>query len=115
MIFFRNSLAHRFSPHLIAKFDIFKKIASPINSKTSTDGVSTDDDYTRTRLALGLQIGWKKVSDSGFIFEFDFGGGRALVDNIKFDSDRTTLTEDDVPSLNIDALIRIAIGYRISK
>jgi len=29
-----------------------------INSSTSTDGVSTDDDYTRTRLALGLNCYW---------------------------------------------------------
>lgn len=84
-----------------------------ITSKVEEDGSATDDNYTRTRVALGLQIGWKKVSESGFIFEFDLGGGRALVDNIKFDSSSAGITEDDVPSLNIDALIRIAIGYRI--
>lgn len=108
---------HYFNPDKGAdKFGvgIYSKFKN-INSKTSIDGVADDDNYTRTRLALGLQIGWKKVSDSGFIFEFDLGAGRALVDNIKFDSETAGISEDDVPSLNIDALIRIAIGYRFSK
>ena len=72
------------------------------NIKSSFDGenVSSNDDYTRTKLALGLQIGWKRVSESGFIFELDLGGGRALVNNIKFDSESAGITEDDTPIMS---------------
>ena len=105
---------HYFNPNLGGdKFGvgIYSRFRNFGNSLS--DGGDTDD-YTRTRLALGLQIGWKRVSESGFIFEFDFGGGRALVDNTKFDNASiSSITEDDIPSLTVDLLVRIAIGYRI--
>ena len=106
---------HYFNPNLGGdKFGvgIYSRFRN-INTRTSTEGGSANDDYTRTKLALGLQIGWKRVSESGFIFEIDLGGGRALINNIKFDSDTADITEDDVPTFDIDLLFRIAIGYRI--
>ncbi|MFK7980390.1 MAG: DUF3575 domain-containing protein [Saprospiraceae bacterium] len=106
---------HYFNPDLGAdKFGIGVYTRFRNFGNSLFDGGNTDD-YTRTRLALGFQIGWKRVSESGFIFEFDLGAGRALVDNIKFDNANSSINEDDVPSLNIDGLLRIAIGYRISK
>ncbi len=85
-----------------------------INSSFDGEGVNNNDDFTRTKLALGLQVGWKRVSESGFIFELDLGGGRALVNNIKFDSDSPGITQDDIPTFDVDVLVRIAIGYRLS-
>lgn len=105
---------HYFNPDLGAdKFGIGIYTRYRNFSNTLSDG-NSNNDYTRNRFALGFQIGWKKVSESGFIFEFDFGAGRAFVDNTKFDNETSSsITADDIPSLNIDGLIRLAIGYRI--
>ncbi len=106
---------HYFNPNLGAdKFGIGVYTRYRNFGNSLTDGGNADD-YNRTKFAVGFQVGWKKVSDSGFIFEFDMGGGRAFVDTVKFDNENSSIDRDDVPLLNFDALIRLAIGYRISK
>jgi len=106
---------HYFNPNLGAdKFGVgiysrFRNFSNSISEGNNTD------DYSRTRLAFGFQIGWKRVSQSGFIFEIDLGAGRALVDSISFDdAANASISENDIPSLSVDGLFRIAIGYRIN-
>lgn len=83
-----------------------------LNNKVS-NSVTDRDNYTRTRLATGLQLTWKWVGDNGVLFELDLGGGRTFVNNISFDNEEsTTISIDDVPTLNIDLLLRLAVGYR---
>lgn len=82
------------------------------NSET-TDASITDNNYSRTRFAVGMLITWKWVGDNGISFGLDLGGGRAFVENIEFNNpETTTITEDDVPALAIDAVMRLSIGYR---
>lgn len=86
--------------------------AKNINSKVN-NGSDNSNNYTRNRFAVGFMCGWKWVSTSNIVFEIDLGAGRAFVNKIEFDdSDASTLNIDDIPALNIDALIRFAVGYR---
>lgn len=86
--------------------------AKNINSKVDGGGDSANN-YTRNRFAVGLMCGWKWVSDNNIIFEIDLGAGRAFVDKIEYDDpDSSTLNIDDIPALDVDILIRFAVGYR---
>jgi len=86
----------------------FKNINSTVDG-----GADNSNNYTRNRFAVGLFCGWKWVSDNNIIFEIDLGAGRAFVDNIEFDDpDTNSLNIADIPALDIDVLIRFAVGYR---
>jgi len=83
------------------------------NIRSKVDVGESANNYTRNRFALGFMVGWKWVSDSNIVFEIDLGAGRAFVNKIKYDDpDASTLNIDDIPSLNIDVLVRFAVGYR---
>ncbi len=70
----------------------------------------SNDEFIRTRVAAGLAVGYKVVSQSGIVFEVGVGGGRAFTDTVK---NRDTDEEFAFTDLtNIDLLARLALGYR---
>lgn len=72
-----------------------------------------NDNYTRQAFGVGLLIGVKAVGESGFLFETDLGLGRNFVNKLEFvDEDASTLDLTDIPFVNLNFLLRVAIGYR---
>ncbi|MEL6924212.1 MAG: DUF3575 domain-containing protein, partial [Bacteroidota bacterium] len=63
-------------------------------SYTVEDSGSNISDYSQTRLGIGFGIGYKVVSDGGFVFDIGFGAGRALSDNTTFSGDGDQVTVD---------------------
>lgn len=75
------------------------------NTGTWKQDGSNDDGFSNTRLALGLLVGQKWVSQGGFVFELGAGVGRAILNDIG--------DEDfDILLFDVDFLLRLAVGYR---
>lgn len=71
------------------------------------------NNFTRTVFAGGFMITQKWVNSSNVVFGIDFGVGRAFVKRFKFDDEEnSTVNVDDIPLLNIDLILRFAVGYR---
>jgi len=73
-------------------------------------GLGYDPSYKTAGFAAGLLAGFKWVSDKGVMFEIGAGVGRVF--------GQTTTLEDDnnieeIPSLALDGVWTLAVGYRI--
>jgi len=85
---------------------------SSVNQTVDSDGTGGQD-WSNTRLSLGVGLGYKWVADNGLVFELAVGGGRALVNNYDFDTEDSTF-EDALEGLSaIDIYGRLSIGYRL--
>ena len=92
----------------IGLYTRFRNISN--NAKLAEEEVNN---FERSLIAGGLMITQKWVSQSGVIFEIDFGAGRAFKNDITFDDNTNSeISLDDIPGLNIDVILRFAIGYR---
>ncbi|MEK7256824.1 MAG: hypothetical protein AAB316_18870, partial [Bacteroidota bacterium] len=78
-------------------------------SFTITDETSTYAEYDKTRFGLGIGLGYKVASEKGFIFDFGFGVGRAIVDETKFSAEGEQV-EASWSSAMIIA--KVGLGYR---
>jgi hypothetical protein len=77
------------------------------------DSEDNSSNFSRTLFATGLLISQKWLSQSGVVFEIDFGAGRAIVNDITFDDEANSeVSLDEIPGLNIDLILRFAVGYR---
>lgn len=87
------------------RFKNLKREASSEEHKLNT--------YKRTKLGVGVVIGWKWVTKNNIVMELDLGGGRNFVNKTSFEyPDETGLEESDLPGLKLDLMTRFAIGYR---
>lgn len=66
-------------------------------------------DYANTRFGLGFGIGYKIVSDGGFVFDIGLGAGKAFVDNTTY-NDGAENEDIDLPNLMIQG--KLGVGYR---
>ena len=70
--------------------------------------------YRQSRLGLGVGAGYKVASEKGFIFDINFGVGRALTDSLTYeDSDGGQQVELDWPDIMFMA--KLGVGYRFNK
>lgn len=86
------------------------------STNQTVDGeTTTGQDWSNTRLALGIGVGYKWVADNGLVFELAVGGGRALVNNYDFDTEDEFFEQalEDLPP--IDIFGRLSIGYRLGR
>lgn len=67
--------------------------------------------WKNTRLAIGANIGYKVVADSGFIFDVGFGVGRAFLNNYEGDG-IVDFSEEVLEAIDIDLIGRLAVGWR---
>ncbi len=82
-----------------------------VNRDYKVDDNSTDyANYTATRFGIGFGVGYKAVSAKGFVFDLNFGVGRAIASNVKYDDSNGTQFEEDWINLMFDG--KLAIGYR---
>jgi hypothetical protein len=71
---------------------------------------TNNDEYSNTRLAVGFNLGYKIVTEGGFLFDIGFGLGRAFINEYTVESGSFDL--DDIPLFNIDLVGILAVGYR---
>ena len=74
------------------------------------------DDFTQTRLAAGLGVGYKFVFDNGLILEVGGGPGYALINEFDFEGEEVDLIEVDGPLralVNLDVYGRVSLGFRL--
>ncbi len=73
-------------------------------------GLNYDPSYKTSSFVAGLLVGFKWVSQKGVMFEIGTGFGRAF-------GEKTTLADADnieeIPSLKLDGVWTLAVGYRI--
>lgn len=74
------------------------------------DDASGFADYSSNRMGIGFGLGYKVVSNGGFVFDIGFGAGRALVDNNKYSDSNGARESVDWPSVMVQG--KLGIGYR---
>lgn len=78
--------------------------------KGDNENIPDEVNYTRNQLGLGVGLGFKVVSQKGFVFDIGTGIGRAV-----YHKDKLNVSEQDykIPSL-IKAMgyFKIGLGYR---
>jgi hypothetical protein len=67
--------------------------------------------WSNTRFAIGANLGYKVVADSGFVFDIGFGIGRAFVNNYEAE-ELNDFSEDLLELFDIDFIGRLAVGWR---
>ncbi len=67
-------------------------------------------DYSQTRVGGGFGIGYKVVSDGGFVFDIGFGAGRAFIDNTSFEDGSGDQFTVDWPDIMFAG--KLGVGYR---
>lgn len=96
----------------------YTRFSSTKNKVEENDGSSSGgfaEEYTRTRLSLGVLVGHKWVADNGLVFEIAVGGGRALLNNFDYE-DGDDAFEDSLNALTqFDAYGRLSLGYRLGR
>lgn len=80
--------------------------------KFASGSAKADDveGWSNTRLAGGINGGYKVVTAGNFIFDIGLGVGRAFVNN--YDGSLTGFNEDLLEAIDIDFIGTLAIGYR---
>ena len=77
--------------------------------------------FKRNRFALGMLLGYKWVSEQGILVDINFGLGRALSTNYKFESEDLDeagqsavigLFEGIDKLIKVDVVTTLAVGYR---
>ncbi len=76
------------------------------NFKSDTSNAN----FTRNRLSLGLSLGYKWVSRNNVVFEIGAGVGRKLFS--KYSNESGTVDVSKIPLLNLDGYFKFAVGYR---
>ena len=71
---------------------------------------SSNANFTRNRLSLGLSLGYKWVSRNNVVFEIGAGVGRKLFS--KYSNESGTVDISKIPLLNLDGYFKFAVGYR---
>jgi len=97
-----NNGADKFYVGAFAKF---------VTRSYSIDGDNSNNyaEYSNTRFGVGFGLGYKIVSNGGFVFDINFGAGRAFVDKNKF-SDGDESVSIELPGLMVTG--KLGIGYR---
>lgn len=78
-----------------------------INRSYNFDDTITGTDYKVTRLGIGFGLGYKIVSEGGFVFDINIGFGRALLNNNNADDGTTVFDWSEFMSLG-----KFGFGYR---
>ena len=78
-------------------------------SLKAEDNDNTYADARQTRVGLGFGIGYKAVSDGGFVFDVGFGVGRTFVNSIDYIGDGI---QEDINQPPIMVVGKLGIGYR---
>ena len=72
-----------------------------------------DQNFQRTKIALGFLVSQKWVSDNNLVFGLDAGLGRTITNRYSYDNeDQSSVDLASLPFLNIDGIFRISVGYR---
>ena len=82
-----------------------------VNRDTDYLDNTTVSDYSQSRIGAGVLFGTKRASEGGFIFDFNFGVGKAFIDD-------TTLSGGDGSAVVVDwpdimFIGKLSIGYRL--
>jgi len=75
-----------------------------------SEEIEEDIEASQKRLALGIQAGFKTVSENNLTFEIIGGLGRNISN--KFTGFNESVNVAAIPLANIDATFRISLGYR---
>ena len=79
------------------------------NTKFTTS-TSSNDKFTRSRLGVGFELGYKWVSSQNIVFELGAGIGRKIYS--KYSDASNSVNTANIPLLNLDGFFRFNIGYR---
>ena len=91
------------------------------NTSYNSQVAGSINDFARNRVALGLLLGYKWVSDKGILVDINLGLGRALYTKYTFDSEDIDeagqeavigLFEGLDSIIKIDLMTSLAVGYR---
>ncbi|MEM0994303.1 MAG: DUF3575 domain-containing protein [Bacteroidota bacterium] len=83
-----------------------------VNYSAKQDGQSSEN-AAQNKVALGVLVGQKWVSDNNITFGVDLGIGRSLINRINLeDEESATVDFASVPFFNFDGILRVSIGYR---
>lgn len=73
------------------------------------------DKITNTDLAVGFLFGYKVVSSNEkLIFDFNVGGGRALIRKFDDGTGTSSVNIADIPFFNWDIVSALSVGYRFN-
>lgn len=75
----------------------------------ATTGTTITSDYKYTAIGVGFAIGYKWVSDGGFLLDIAGGAGKNFSGGFEYDDPNISLDTDVFP---INFLARLSIGYR---
>lgn len=67
-------------------------------------------EYDQSRIGAGVLFGTKRASEGGFIFDFNFGVGKAFIDDTSFTGD-DTIEVNELPAIMF--IGKLSIGYRL--
>ena len=81
-----------------------------VNRQWNYEDNSNYADFTSNRFGVGFGIGYKVVSNGGFVFDIGFGAGRAFVDDNKYEENGGEQQDVDWPELMLQG--KLGIGYR---
>ncbi len=80
-----------------------------VNRSWKYDDNSNFADFTSNRFGLGFGLGYKIVSNGGFVFDIGFGAGRSIVNNNTYEENGEQ-QDVDWPELMLQG--KLGIGYR---
>lgn len=105
-----------FNPSEIGLDKFYIGLYSRYSSGKARSTAENSDEYNTTRFAGGFMFGLKTFSRNERLhFDFHLGVGRAFVYNIKAIDDAEPVNLGDIPFLNVDIPLTVAIGYRFGK
>ena len=70
-----------------------------------------DEKLNYNRVSAGFGLGYKWVSERNIVFDLGIGAGRAFVNQVDT-GDGNSEDLSDAPLLNIDVIVKFAVGYR---
>ena len=80
---------------------------------TAKTDEQANENFNRNKLAIGLIVGQKWVSDNNIVFGIDAGVGRNIMNRFNYEEeDNATVDLAAFPFLNLDAILRVSVGYR---
>lgn len=91
--------------------DVFAKFISRGNTWDGVD-VGFNNNYSQTRIGLGIGAGFKIVSNGGIVFDIGLGFGRALVDNVKYEDETVQDLFEVADWTKLMITGKLGVGYR---